>query len=74
MRRFKEIAQTFILGHGSDDRTTHGPLISTAAVARAYDLVVDSVQKGAKVEMGGRKRPDLGKSGLKLQTHSMVED
>lgn len=64
MRLFKEAVNTFVLGHGSDDHTTHGPLISPAAVARAHGLVEDSVRRGAKVEFGGQKRPDLGKSPL----------
>jgi succinate-semialdehyde dehydrogenase/glutarate-semialdehyde dehydrogenase len=64
MRRFKEAVSTFVLGHGDNDRTTHGPLISPAAVARVHGLVEDSVRRGAKIEFGGRKRPDLGKSAL----------
>jgi len=69
MRRFKEAVSTFVLGHGDNDRTTHGPLISPAAVARVHSLVEDSVQRGATIEFGGRKRPDLGKSALAMLLH-----
>ena len=62
MRRFKKAVEAFVLGHGSDERTTHGPLISAAAANRAIELVKDSVQRGAKIEIGGRKRPHLGNS------------
>lgn len=61
MRRFREVAETFVLGHGSHEGTTHGPLISAAAASRALELVEDSVRAGAKIEIGGQKRPDLGK-------------
>ena len=66
MRRFKEVVSTFVLGHGDSDHTTHGPLISAAAVARAHGLVEDSVRRGAKIEIGGQKRSDLGELALMM--------
>lgn len=63
IRRLKHKAGQFQLGNGFDEKTTHGPLISPAAVERIIGLVDDAVKRGAKVEIGGNKRPDLGKPG-----------
>jgi succinate-semialdehyde dehydrogenase/glutarate-semialdehyde dehydrogenase len=46
------------LGSGLDPATTHGPLISPAALERVEDKVADAVARGATVAVGG-KRPDF---------------
>ena len=48
------------IGPGSDPETEIGPLIRPQHVQRMSDLIVDAVQKGARVLCGGRPRPDLG--------------
>ncbi|KAM0722904.1 hypothetical protein Q7P37_001102 [Cladosporium fusiforme] len=60
MRRMKKAVEKFVVGPASDERTTHGPLISSAAADRMHTLVEECVRQGAKIEIGGRKRPELG--------------
>ncbi|KDN69695.1 putative succinate-semialdehyde dehydrogenase [Colletotrichum sublineola] len=58
--RLKEAVGQFKLGHGFDAGVTHGPLVIQGAVQRVSNLVEDAVDKGARVEAGGKARPDLG--------------
>ncbi|CVK91859.1 probable UGA2-succinate semialdehyde dehydrogenase [Fusarium proliferatum] len=60
LRRLREEVGKFKVGSGFDAKTTHGPLISAAAVQRLEDLVNDAVQGGAKVECGGSALKDQG--------------
>lgn len=60
VRRLMEVVQGFRVGHGFDSETTHGPLVTAGAAARVEALIADAVKAGAKVEAGGRRRPDLG--------------
>lgn len=48
------------LGPGAEAGTDVGPLIRPQHVQRMSDLLADAVKRGAKVECGGRARPDLG--------------
>ncbi|TDZ16370.1 Succinate-semialdehyde dehydrogenase [NADP(+)] GabD [Colletotrichum orbiculare MAFF 240422] len=59
-RALKEAVGRFKLGKGFDDGVTHGPLISPDAVRRVSDLADEAVRGGAKVEVGGKAREDLG--------------
>lgn len=65
--RLKEAVSGFRLGSGFDKTTTHGPLVTTAAADRMEDLVKDAVNSGAKVEAGGKRRPDIGESMFKTE-------
>ncbi|KAI1342562.1 Aldehyde/histidinol dehydrogenase [Xylariaceae sp. FL0016] len=58
--RFKDAVKDFHVGNGFDPKTTHGPLIHDAAADRVAALVEDAISRGAKVEIGGKKRPDIG--------------
>jgi succinate-semialdehyde dehydrogenase / glutarate-semialdehyde dehydrogenase len=60
MKRLVKAVEGFKVGAGSDPSTTHGPLISAAAVARVDALVQDATGQGAKVVVGGKRRSDLG--------------
>ncbi|KAH7157938.1 Aldehyde/histidinol dehydrogenase [Dactylonectria estremocensis] len=60
MRRLKEAVSEFQVGHGFDGKTTHGPLVTPVAAERVAGLVEDAVKLGAKVEIGGKRRSDLG--------------
>ncbi|KAF5635319.1 aldehyde dehydrogenase C-terminal [Fusarium tjaetaba] len=60
LRRLKEEVGKFKVGSGFDAKTTHGPLISAAAVQRLEGLVSEAVQGGAKVECGGSALMDQG--------------
>jgi acyl-CoA reductase-like NAD-dependent aldehyde dehydrogenase len=48
------------LGPGSDPATDVGPLIRPQHVQRMRDLLDDATLRGAKIQCGGRARPDLG--------------
>ena len=58
----KAAVSQFQLGNGFEEKTTHGPLVTRVAADRVSGLVEDAVKQGAKVEIGGKKRPDLGES------------
>lgn len=45
---------TFVVGSGTGDGVTQGPLINAAAIAKVTTHVADAVEKGAKVEIGGK--------------------
>lgn len=61
IRRLKDAVSKFHIGNGFDYRTTHGPLIHSAAVERIAGLVNDATKHGARVEIGGKRRPELGR-------------
>lgn len=61
IQRLTRAVSQFSVGNGFHEKTTHGPLIQSTAVERVAGLVEDAVKCGAKVEIGGKKRPDLGK-------------
>jgi succinate-semialdehyde dehydrogenase / glutarate-semialdehyde dehydrogenase len=48
------------VGHGMEDATEIGPLISEDAVAKAHALVRDAVQRGARVLSGGERLERAG--------------
>ncbi|XRM42614.1 hypothetical protein ABZX51_005824 [Aspergillus tubingensis] len=60
IRRLKEAVGRFKLGNGFANDTTHGPLVTPAAVDRVAGLVDDATRGGAVVEIGGKRRLDLG--------------
>ncbi|GAV50949.1 hypothetical protein ZYGR_0AD01320 [Zygosaccharomyces rouxii] len=59
-RLVKRMTSTFNLGDGFNEKVTHGPLISAAAVEKVSQLVEDAKQKGAEVLTGGKKAEALG--------------
>jgi succinate-semialdehyde dehydrogenase/glutarate-semialdehyde dehydrogenase len=61
LRRFVKAVEGFKIGPGSDAATTHGPLITEAAVDKVDGLVQDAVKQGAKIVVGGKRRTDIGK-------------
>lgn len=64
IKRLKEEVTKFVIGPAANKETTHGPLIHAAAADRMQGLVKESVREGAVIEIGGEKRPDLGRSSL----------
>lgn len=52
--------ESFKIGNGFDESTTHGPLIHAKGVAKVESHVTDAVSKGGKVIVGGNKVPQLG--------------
>lgn len=55
-----DVVQTFTVGNGFVEGTTHGPLIHGRAVAKVEEHVQDAVEKGARVLHGGKRLPHLG--------------
>ncbi|KAK0543540.1 hypothetical protein OC846_006380 [Tilletia horrida] len=49
----------FVVGYGMDDGVTHGPLVSEVGLKKVQEHVEISVQKGAKVLVGGKKGEGL---------------
>ena len=66
VEKLKAVVSKFQVGHGFDSKTTHGPLVTAAAAERVDGLVKEAVKAGAKVEVGGKRRTDLGKSSSRL--------
>lgn len=62
IQRLKNAVIQFRVGNGFDEKTIHGLLIHSAAVERVAGLVDDAVKWRAKVEIGGKRRAELGKS------------
>jgi succinate-semialdehyde dehydrogenase/glutarate-semialdehyde dehydrogenase len=56
-RRVTERVDAFVVGRGTDEGVTIGPLINDAAVANMEALVADAVARGARILTGG-VRPD----------------
>ncbi|KAF5641928.1 succinate-semialdehyde dehydrogenase [Fusarium sp. NRRL 25303] len=73
LSRLREEVGKFKVGSGFDARTTHGPLISAAAVQRLEGLVNEAVQGGAKVECGGSALKDQGSNFFAPTILSNVE-
>jgi succinate-semialdehyde dehydrogenase/glutarate-semialdehyde dehydrogenase len=48
------------MGSGLDSSTTQGPLVNEAAVEKVLHHIEDGVSKGAKIEIGGKRRPGPG--------------
>ncbi|MEJ6553906.1 NAD-dependent succinate-semialdehyde dehydrogenase [Microbacterium esteraromaticum] len=53
-RRVAERVQAMKVGRGTEDGVAIGPLIDEDAVAKAQELVVDAVDRGARVLAGGK--------------------
>lgn len=66
VQKLKDAVSKFQVGHGFDSKTTHGPLVTAAAAERVDGLVKEAVKSGAKVEVGGKRRTDLGKLNFHL--------
>lgn len=58
--RFTEEVKKLKPGHGLDEGTTQGPVISNVSFDKVQRLTHDAVEKGAKVHSGGNPIPELG--------------
>lgn len=58
--KLKQAVLQFTMGDGSAEGVTHGPLISTKAVAKVTALVDDALAKGATLVAGGQPATSLG--------------
>jgi succinate-semialdehyde dehydrogenase/glutarate-semialdehyde dehydrogenase len=59
LEKLSTLIETFRLGNGLDENSSHGPLVSERAVGDVQELVDDALEKGATVVTGGRPS-DLG--------------
>ncbi len=57
---FVETVKGFVVGDPRDEKTYIGPLARGAQVAVLEEQVADAVQKGARVLVGGKRRPGKG--------------
>jgi succinate-semialdehyde dehydrogenase/glutarate-semialdehyde dehydrogenase len=60
VEQFVAKAKALVLGSGLDDKTTMGPMINEKGIQKVEELVADAIDKGAKLETGG-KRHQAGK-------------
>ena len=56
----KQLKEQVVLGNGLDEKTTHGPVIHQGSMEKIRKQLKDALNKGAKLLLGGEKRPDLG--------------
>jgi succinate-semialdehyde dehydrogenase/glutarate-semialdehyde dehydrogenase len=55
LERWNAETQKIVVGHGSDEKTTMGPVTTPRGVEKALALVKDAKKKGAKIHTGGNK-------------------
>ncbi|KAF1849953.1 aldehyde dehydrogenase [Cucurbitaria berberidis CBS 394.84] len=53
--RWNAETQKIVVGHGSDEETTMGPVTTPRSIQKALELVEDAKKKGAKIHIGGNK-------------------
>ncbi|KAK0533052.1 hypothetical protein OC834_002379 [Tilletia horrida] len=58
-KAFAAEVDKFVVGYGMDEGVTHGPLVSEAGVKKVEEHVNASVEKGAKVLVGGKRGEGL---------------
>ena len=59
LKAFVAETEAMNLGDGKDWEFDMGPLISEKQFVRVRDQVTDAISKGAKLQVGGRVRPDI---------------
>lgn len=59
LKAFVAETESMNLGDGKDWQFDMGPLISDKQFVRVRDQVTDAISKGAKLQAGGRVRPDI---------------
>jgi succinate-semialdehyde dehydrogenase / glutarate-semialdehyde dehydrogenase len=55
VRRLAEKVTTLVVGHGTEDGVTIGPLIDQGAVEKADEHVQDAIARGARLVVGGER-------------------
>ncbi|KAG0249178.1 succinate semialdehyde dehydrogenase NADP+ linked [Mortierella polycephala] len=58
--RLQEKVRSFKVGSGFDKKTTHGPLINSAAVEKVRTHVDDAIRQGAKMLTGDDEKNGIG--------------
>jgi aldehyde dehydrogenase (NAD+) len=65
--RLVEAAHGIVLGHGLDDATQMGPLVSDVQLSRIQGFVEGAIQDGAVLETGGQRRGGALAEGFFLE-------
>ena len=60
VEKLTERLQSYTLGVGTDEKTTHGPLINKKALEKVTEIVDTAKREGVQVKAGGSPRSDLG--------------
>ncbi|KAF1839230.1 aldehyde dehydrogenase [Decorospora gaudefroyi] len=55
VERWHAETQKIVVGHGSDEKTTMGPVTTPRGIEKALALIEDAKKKGAKILTGGKK-------------------
>ncbi|KAF3040802.1 hypothetical protein E8E11_005547 [Didymella keratinophila] len=55
LERWNAETDKIVVGHGSDEKTTMGPVTTPRGAQKALELVEDAKKKGAKIHKGGNK-------------------
>jgi succinate-semialdehyde dehydrogenase/glutarate-semialdehyde dehydrogenase len=55
LERWNAETQKIVVGHGSDEKTTMGPVTTPRGIEKATALIEDAKKKGAKILTGGNK-------------------
>lgn len=55
LERWNAETDKIVVGHGSDEKTTMGPVTTPRGAQKALELVEDARKKGAKIHKGGNK-------------------
>ncbi|KAF0315552.1 succinate-semialdehyde dehydrogenase [Colletotrichum asianum] len=71
-QRLVEEVSKFKVGHGTDASITHGPL--TNGVSKVEEHIKDAISKNAKVLIGGKRLPSVGKNFHELTILGDVDD
>jgi len=58
--KLKEATAALVVGNGTDDGVTQGPLIDEAAVEKVEEMIADAVAKGGTVAQGGKRHGNGG--------------
>ena len=70
LEQFKAALQRLTPGDPMDERTTHGPLSTEAALLQLLEQVEDAVRHGAKLLMGGKR---IDRPGSFMQTTILTD-
>jgi succinate-semialdehyde dehydrogenase/glutarate-semialdehyde dehydrogenase len=70
LEKFKTALQALVPGDPMDEKTTHGPLSTEAALVTLLKQVDNAVAKGAKVAIGGKR---LDRTGAFMQTTILTD-
>lgn len=60
LEKFTQHVKKIKMGSGLEESNNFGPLLNKMGIDKVDELVKNAVEKGAKVVLGGKRRPDIG--------------